>query len=115
MDCLLKLRCRLCSKFRSPSEFVHSPITGYCWHCYEWHQRALKMLAGEDPPGCQECEVSFEVLRAAACGDLRMYLHPKDGIYQVLCLKCSDEYERKRLDLYGDTPHGFLKKLKGAH
>jgi hypothetical protein len=47
-------------------------------------------------------------------GNIPMYLHPKDGIYQVLCRCCSDEYERERLDLYGDTLHGELKKLKGA-
>lgn len=43
-----------------------------------------------------------------------MFLHWKDGVYQVLCRACSDRYERKRLDLYGDTVHGHLKKLKGA-
>jgi hypothetical protein len=41
-------------------------------------------------------------------------LHPKDGIAQFLCVRCSDGYERKRLDLYGGTPYGERKKLKGA-
>jgi hypothetical protein len=110
-------RCRFCSRHSNPHEFVHDPIIGYCWHCYEWHQRALHMLAsGEMPPGCQECNRSKdELLREAGDGDLRMYVHPKDGIYQVLCKRCSDRYERKRLDLYADTPHGFRQKLKGAN
>jgi hypothetical protein len=108
-------RCRFCSQFRSKHEFIHDIITGYCWHCYEWHQQALRVLAGEDPPGCQECGTPYELLRAGAAGDLRMYIHPKDGIYQVLCKRCSDRYERKRLDLYGDTPYGYLQKLKGAN
>lgn len=112
---VIRLKCRFCSKFRSPNEFIHDATVGYCWVCYEWHQHALKMLAGVDPPGCQQCGTFFEVLRSRAAGDLRMYLHPKDGIYQILCKACSDGYERKRLDLYGDTPHGWLRKLKGAH
>lgn len=41
-----------------------------------------------------------------------MQLHPMDGLYAFLCLTCSDEYERKRLDLYGDTPHGHARGLK---
>ena len=28
----------------------------------------------------------------AAGGDTRMYIHAKDGIYQVLCPACSDHY-----------------------
>jgi hypothetical protein len=111
----LKLLCRFCSKFRSPAEFIHNATSGYCWHCYAWHQSALKMLAtAEYPPGCQECGLDIAVLREREPGDFRMYLHPKDGIYQVLCKTCSDKYERKRLDLYGNTPYGHVQKLKGA-
>lgn len=86
-----------------------------CWSCYEWHGKALAMLAGHPPPGCQECGVTFDHLkRITPGGNVRMYLHPKDGIYQILCRTCSDRYTPKRLDLYGDTQFGWDHKLKGA-
>jgi hypothetical protein len=40
-----------------------------------------------------------------------MFAHPKDGILQLLCGSCSDDYEGKRLDLYRGTPYGAMKKL----
>lgn len=73
------------------------------------------MLAGDPPWGCQECGVTFADLESAtADGNVSMYMHTKDGIYQVLCRQCSDAYERKRLDLFGGTVYGHLKKLKGT-
>jgi hypothetical protein len=85
-----------------------------CWHCLEWHERAKALFAGHPPPGCQVCGVSF----AALCerqpdGDIRMYIHAKDRVYQVLCPACSDIYIRKRVDLYGATAFGHSRKLAG--
>lgn len=109
---LPSVRCRRCSRVRHPNEFVAGgPITGYCLRCYEWHHKALAMLAGEPPPGCQECGVSFQTLTGQTSGEVKMYLHPRDGIYQILCRVCSDVYERKRSDLYRDTPHGRANNL----
>jgi len=83
-----------------------------CWQCLEWHRRAVMMLAGKPPPGCQVCGVTFAQLQErAGGGDVRMYLHAKDGIYQVLCRQCSDDYVPKRVDLYGDTAFGHSRKL----
>lgn len=112
---LVKVPCRVCGKFRDPREFIHDATVGYCWHCYEWHLVALKMLCqGIPPSGCQECGVSYESLAAAAGGgDVKFYLHPKDGVYQVLCRHCSDRYERANNRLYADTPYGWSRKLKG--
>ena len=109
-------RCHYCSRWRSPHEILHLPGRAkMCLRCFEWHCEALKMLSGQPPKGCQECGVSFQALmERAGSGNTPMYLHRKDGVYQVLCRACSDRYERKRLDLYGDTVHGHLKKLKGA-
>jgi hypothetical protein len=114
---VLMERCRFCSKFRHPHEFIHDSTVGMCWHCHEWHLQALNVLLhGAIPRGCQECGRSYEQLEALSpTADVRMCLHPKDGIWQILCGECSDSYERKRLDLYGDTPFGWTKKLKGAH
>jgi hypothetical protein len=113
-------RCHYCSKHRLPGD-IHT-IGGtqggakICRHCLEWHHRALRMFCtGKPPEGCQECGITFDQLtELAGGGDIPMYIHVKDGIYQILCRACSDKYERKRLDLYGDTAYGLKKKLKGA-
>ena len=84
-----------------------------CWDCYYWHRAALAVLAGCAPPGCQgPCRRSWEDLRREGPGEnVRMWVHPKDGIYQLLCGACSDAYERKRLDLYRATRYGRAKGL----
>ena len=111
-------RCRLCGKARHPREFIHDAIVGFCWRCFEWHQKALRAFTHAEPPdGCQECGATYEQLEAISPGaDVRFGFHPKDGIYQVLGMACgcSDAYERKRLDLYGRTPYGEKRKLMGA-
>ncbi|NWG75086.1 MAG: hypothetical protein HXY24_10850 [Rubrivivax sp.] len=96
-------------------EFIGDPRVAPCWECYEWHKAALEVLAGKPPPGCQGCGRTWQQLRDQTPGeDVRMCLHPKDGVLQLLCGRCSDAYERKRLDMYAGTPHGWLKKLAGA-
>jgi hypothetical protein len=114
---VITAQCRRCSKWRSLDEFVAGgPQDGYCLRCLEWHRAALDHLAtGKTPSGCQECERSLDELsRAAGSADVKMYLHPKDGIYQVLCGTCSDRYEQKRRDLYARTSYG-QKKLSDAN
>lgn len=114
----LRRRCRRCSKWRAPEEFVAGGSTvGYCLHCYERHRDALNVLLhGGVPAGCAECGLTFAHLaELCAPADPRMYLHFIEGLYAFLCKPCSDAYERKRLDLYGDTPYGRAKRLKGAN
>jgi len=108
-----RLRCRFCSKWRDPREFVGPPAVAPCWDCYYWHRAALAVLAGCAPPGCQgPCRRTWEDLRRETAGEnVRMWVHPKDGIYQLLCGECSDAYERKRLDLYRATRYGRAKGL----
>lgn len=110
-------QCRFCSKWRRLEEFIGGEITGQCVQCLEWHRHALDVLtSGAMPRGCRECGATADTLSAgSASGDFRLYLHRKDGIYQLLCWTCSDAYERKRLDQFGDTPYGAAKHLKGAH
>lgn len=100
-------RCHYCSHFRSAEEIYPIGVGGaqICLRCLEWHGKAIGMLAGTPPPGCQECGVTFAQLRERG-GDVRMYLHQKDGIYQILCKPCSDAYIPKRRDLYGPTRFG---------
>jgi len=111
-----RVRCRFCGKGRHPREFIGDPRVAPCWECYQWHIAALTVLAGQLPPGCQgPCQRTWDQLREETPEEnVRMFVHPKDGIYQLLCQECSDAYERKRLDLYAGTPYGWRKKLAGA-
>jgi len=113
MNLVLAVRCHYCSHPRHPMEVLR--LTGgpiMCWQCFQWHQQAMRMLAGQPPRGCQECGVTFRGLeQRVAGGDVRMYLHAKDGIYQVLCRACSDNYVPKRVDLYAGTAFGHARKL----
>lgn len=106
--------CPSCGKGRSPRDILRFGDGGcvrMCLQCYEHHIKALDMLnTGNPPAACQECNTPAESLRNAD-GNFRMYLHQKDGVYQVLCEWCSDAYERKRRDLYGSTPYGVQKNL----
>lgn len=107
-------KCPYCSKFRPHSEIQKMGTGGakICFRCLEWHRNAIKVLAGAPPPGCQECGVTFADLKAFdRAGNLRMYLHVKDGIYQILCTTCSDVYERKRADLFRETAYGQQKGI----
>ena len=110
----LRVRCHYCSRFRAPGEVLSIGTGGavMCWHCFQWHERALGVLAGEIPKGCQECGVTFRELQArAGGGDIKMYVHPRDGLYAVLCKQCSDAYVPKRVDLYRATQFGHNLKI----
>lgn len=112
-------QCSVCSKWRNPHEMQHLPGGALrCWKCYYNHLNALHAIStGEPPAGCHECGITYEQLTElpeSGNTGVAMFLHWKDGTYQFLCRRCSDGYERKRLDLYGNTVHGYKKKLKGA-
>lgn len=105
---LTAVRCHFCSKQR-PRFRVHTLTNAQtiCDHCLEWHQHAIEFLAGGTIPGCQECERTFEFLRDSTPGvEIRMYVVPKDGIYQVLCQACIQPYLPKRADLFRGTEFG---------
>lgn len=113
----MSIRCHYCSKWQHPREVMPIGKGGarMCLKCFDWHQKAILMLAGHPPPGCQECSVTFaQLMERAPDGNVGMYLHSKDGVYQILCRTCSDQYARKRVDLYGDTLFGDRNKLKGT-
>jgi hypothetical protein len=105
------VRCRRCSKFRHPREFVGGPY-GYCLRCLEKHMAAMKMLEGGVPYACQECGITpMEVCERSGCDDIRMEMHYRDGLYQFLCKPCGDEYARKRLDIYEKTPFALRRGI----
>jgi hypothetical protein len=109
-----------CGQSKSPREMVALGTGGarICWNCFEWHLKALHLLShGTLPDGCQSCNRSMEVLQAEAKnlfpgGEVRMYVHPKDGLYAVLCWMCSEAYVEANRQLYRDTEYGWEKKLK---
>ena len=106
---VIGVRCHYCSKFRNPKEMAKIGTGGalICWHCQEWHVHALNTLTGTQPRGCQKCGVTFKDLAAQARGDdVRMVLVIKDGIYQIHCKSCAEQYIPKRRDLYGPTRFG---------
>ncbi len=105
---VLLVRCHYCSK-QLPRFRVHQLTNAQtiCDHCLDWHNKALDFLAGNTPPGCQCCGVTFEFLRDSELSvEIRMYVVPKDGIYQILCATCIQPYLPKRADLYGGTQFG---------
>jgi hypothetical protein len=112
---LLGEKCPQCSQFRNPAEILRFGLDGcvrLCLKCYEHHLEVLKIMAsGQPPKACQECNTEFSNLAADAAGNSRMYIHSKDGVYQVLCSRCSDAYELKRADLYRSTPYGAEKRI----
>ena len=109
MSVVVAVECPYCSRFRHPSQIIPLGTGGakICWHCYEWHQQAVKALSGQPPSGCQVCAVTFQQLsERAPGGDTPMYVHVKDGIYQVLCKACSDRYVVQRRAFFKDTAFG---------
>lgn len=104
--------CRMCSRPAHPEEFIGNPQIGYCWRCYERHTKALDMLAGTTAFGCQECDRTVaELMAAQASDELKVRIYLKDGIYQILCVRCGDAYEQKRRDQFAGTPYGRARGI----
>ena len=106
-------RCNWCSREQPSGDLLHlSSGQAMCLRCHEWHGHALQVLSGAIPRGCQECGLSTDQLAALTSGPAtRMFVVPKDGIYQLLCATCKDRYCRKRSDLYRATQFGQEMKL----
>lgn len=106
-------RCHWCSRQLSPLDLAEfSSGQRMCSRCHEWHVHALQVLAGELPRGCQGCGLTLAELNSFATGaTVRMYVVPKDGVYQVLCVTCKDAYCAQRADLYRGTQFGQRLKL----
>jgi hypothetical protein len=114
---VILVRCNYCSKHRARSTVHHlgsASLPGQiiCDDCLAWHNQAIELLAGNAMPGCQGCGESNEIVYARSGGvEIRLYVVPKDGIYQVLCARCVGPYVSKRSDLYAGTPFGAAIKL----
>lgn len=112
-----RFRCRFCGNYQPQGDFIlpNDLAISPCLDCHRANEAALAALANKSEPGCWECRKTLsQIAHDTGKADVRMYLHKKDGLFQLLCPRCSDAYERKRLDLYGSTPYGERKKLSGA-
>lgn len=115
----MKKRCHYCSRWLHPGEVLPMGTGGavMCLRCRVDHARQMHLFSkGLAPTGCPGwCKRSFEeLLAASADGNVRMCIQFMDGIYVLLCRSCSDQYVKKRVDLFGDTLYGDQKKLKGS-
>lgn len=106
-------KCQACSRFVNPNELIRfGESMTRCHKCHEKHVAALNVLAGNPPKGCGECGITFEQLANLNGGaDVPMYVHGKDGVYQLLCGACDAVYVQKRRDLYGGTRFGKSRGL----
>jgi len=78
-----------------------------CDYCVEWHNHAIEFLAGAAPKGCSACGATWQFLRDSAPGvEVRLYVVPRDGIYQLLCGPCVRPYTAQRADLFRGTAYG---------
>ena len=106
---VVTVRCNYCSKFR-PEWRVHK-LAGnaqtICDYCLEWHNHAMDFLAGACPRGCQACGATSEqLLEKSGTVEFRLYVVPRDGIYQLLCGPCVRPYVSARADLFRGTAFG---------
>ena len=110
----ISTRCNYCSR-QLPAWRIHALAGGaqrICDDCLEWHNKAIEFLAGNTMPGCQACGVTWEFLHDSTLnGNVRMFVVPRDGIYQILCATCIRPYIEKRVDLYRATKFGYSIQL----
>lgn len=113
MSFLLTVRCTTCSKHYPPAQLIkYSNNVRVCGNCHRRHNEALDALAGKRIPECQNCHKTIEVLAAEqGTENVSMMAHFADGIYALFCRRCSDAYEQKRKDLYGETQYGHMKGI----
>jgi len=102
------LRCHWCTKHK-PRYRIHTLASrqNICDDCLQWHYHCLSFLGGAAPAGCQVCKKSWAELHAEALGgECRLYVVPKDGILQLLCIDCVRPYLPKTKELYKGTRFG---------
>ena len=114
---IIGVRCHYCSRFFPPSQVINfGESMVRCFACQQKHLAALEVLAGNPPNACGECGLTFEVLAdqqsPPAETQVSMFMHWKDGMYQLLCARCDRQYVEGRKDLYGPTRFGRGRKLR---
>jgi hypothetical protein len=105
---LFPVQCNWCSHYR-PAYASHQLENGLtiCEYCLQRHIEALDFLGtGRLPDTCQCCGKTWVHLAATAEIAIKIYIVPKDGIYQLLCDSCIGPYTLKRSDLYKGSRFG---------
>jgi len=103
---VVTVRCNWCS-IEKPEFLVHRLGSGQviCDYCLDWHCTTLDWLGGGAiPRTCQICRTPWELTSPRDIA-AKIYVVPKDGIYQLLCEACVRPYTAKRTDLYGNTEY----------
>lgn len=111
---IVGVQCAVCSRFVPQRDIIRiGESVNRCQQCEELHLVALDKLAANPPRECGTCKTTWEQLKERAAGDhVSMFVHWKDGCYQVLCSACDLLYVPQRRDLYGKTRHGWDRKIK---
>lgn len=79
-------------------------MASMCDNCQADHARRIEQFISSAERRCYQCGRSMREVEGDEAGNITMFVHFKDGVYQLLCPQCSVSYTAKRKDLYGDTP-----------
>lgn len=106
-------RCRNCERWRVAGDFAGSGFSRICGDCWAKHLECLAVIAsGGVPAACHGCGMKLKTLKEREPGDdIRMALHMKDGVYQLLCRNCDSRYVRAQADRFRGTPYGRALNL----
>jgi hypothetical protein len=95
-----------------PTEVAVYGFASICSACASEHPEKLGRFVNRNPTECEECHTAIKDLpEIDPAGNVRMYMHMKDGELALLCEQCSRQYTLKRRDLYGGTP--WMKRHTG--
>lgn len=110
----LTVRCTRCSKHHLAGDLLrYSNNVRLCRKCRHSHAAAVEALAGKRQPECAGCQRNWEELsEEQGEGNIRMMVHFADNVLALYCPSCSDSYEQKRRDLYGETPYGHRRGIR---
>ncbi len=101
-------QCPQCGRYCPPEELKGTQPR--CYDCQDWHERTVNVI--EASIGCHECKKTWIELRDSGTGaEMKMYVVPRDGTYQVLCRPCCDEFVRLSRALYAGTAFAEMMKL----
>jgi hypothetical protein len=118
---ILGVPCNQCGKAISLAEApaCGSRENGYrCFDCqvaHRQHVQAANARLAENylkygTHKCEECNRGLDEIEIFT-GKRSLFHHYKDGIEQMLCKLCSDQYEIKNRRLYAGTKYAKIKNL----
>lgn len=97
-------RCRSCGRQLRPSSVRRFGYASICESCLESIEARLDEFLSRNPDRCDECGRLIRDMECDATGNIFMFVHMKDGVFQILCDQCSVSYAVSRKDIYGGAP-----------